>query len=610
MSKRCLIALLLLVSLTTGCVYYNTFYHARAAAREAELMREARPPDTPPGPGEKELLKRVAEKCGRVLQIHPDSDWADDALLLLGTTHYHQEHYESAEQRLTEFLSLYPDSELLPEAQYMLASVLLARENPVSAETYLEELAGATPPHPLSDDALALIGRARHDRKKFAEASEAYELALERFPNGNRRAEIRFLSAQNYEEAGDLDAAARQYALVPGEQGARNLAFEGRMRLAQVDLLRGLPDEALDVLGDLERRTDAREELDRVLLLKGLALEDKGAVEDAIATYEGIAASHTKSEASAEAYYRIGVLHRDHYERLDEATEFFRKAKDEAPRTDIATRATEAVRDVDRLVGFLATIASGDDGDDSDDGDEGRVPGDTGETIPGVPVDGVSPPEGAVDDTTRHLTLLPALDAGAEATMSGDGVVVTGTPDAATAVQDSTGLAAVELDTAAIEWDTAAEDSTILFGIKPDTAAADSTVLFGIRPDTVAADSTAVAAGEPGIELAGDDADTTAAEEQVDEVAVARFRAAELYLFRFDDAERARPHYASVVERHPDSPLAPKAALALAWILETRLNDVAGARAAYESIIADYPDSEFATASEEHLERMNATDID
>ncbi|MFH1689028.1 MAG: tetratricopeptide repeat protein [Candidatus Eisenbacteria bacterium] len=575
MSKRCLIALLLVLSLPTGCVYYNTFYHARAAAREAELLREVRAPDTPPGPAEKELLERVAEKCGRVLHLHPDSGWADDALLLLGTTHYHQERYESAEQRLTEFLSLYPDSGLLPEAQYMLASVFLERGNPVSAEKHLAALAEASPPHPLSDDALALIGRARHDRKKYTEASEAYEQALERFPGGDRRAEIRFLSAQNYEEMGDLEAAARQYALVPSEQGARNLAFEGRMRLATVDLLRGLPSEALEVLGDLERRTDNRDELDRVLLLKGSALEARGAVDDAITTYEGIAASHKKSDASAEAHYRIGLLHRDHHERLDEANASFRTAKDESPRSDIATRATEAVRDIDRLVGFLATIAGGSAQPTADAGSEAPA---------GSSGDEMAPPEGVVDDATRHLTFLPTFDNDGETEPSSATVSATDAPDVDTIVPDSIRAAAAE------------PDSTDVAAAEPDTT------------DAVAPDTTDAVAND--IELVGDAADTTAAEESEDEMAVARFRAAELYLFRFDDAERARTYYASVVEHHSDSSLAPKAALALAWILEMRLNDISGARAAYESIIADYPGSDFAAASEEHLERMGGADTD
>ncbi len=584
--KRCLTVVLLVTALSflAGCVYYNTFYHAQAAAREAELLRESSAPGAPAGPAERELLERVVEKCGRVLQLHPDSSWADDALLLLGTTHYYQGRYESAERRLTEFLSLHPDSELLPEAEYMLASVLLESGNPVSAETYLERLAEASPPHPLSDDALVLIGRARNARKKYAEATEAYEQALERFPRGDRRAEILFLSAENYEDIGDLDAAAQQYARVPGERGGRSLAFEARMRLAEVDLMRGHFEEALEVLADLERRTGNRDELDRVLLLVGSALEATGAVDDAIATYEGIAVSHKKSEASAEAHYRIGLLQRDYYELLEEAVASFRKAKEEAPRSDVAKLANDAVRDIDKLVGFLAIIARIDE-----ESEEGRVEGED-ERAPeqGDTLEQVAAPAGAIDDTTLHVTLLPPLDQNAGGA-------------------DTTGIAPVVVaaDTTGIDLAPGGADTT---GIAPVAVAADTT---GIEEpeDEVAADTTgiapvAVAADTTGIAPVAVAADTTGIEEPEDEVAVARFRAAELYLFRFDDAERARAYYASVIEHHPESSLAPKAALAIAWILETRWNDLEAAGAVYESILVDYPDSDFAAAAAEGLERL------
>ena len=534
--KRCLTAVLLVTALSflAGCVYYNTFYHAQAAAREAELLRESSAPGAPPGPVERELLERVAEKCGRVLQLHPDSSWADDALLLLGKTRYYQGRYESAELRLTEFLSLHPDSELLPEAEYMLASVLLERGNAVSAESYLERLAQASPPHEFSDDALILIGRARNARKKYAEATEAYEQALERFLGSDRRAEIRFLSAENYEDIGDLDAAVQQYALVPGERGGRHLAFEARMRLAEVDIMRGRSEEALEVLAELEKRTDDRDELDRVLLLVGSALEATGAVDDAIATYEGISVSHKKSEASAEAHYRIGLLQRDYYELLEEAIASFRKAKNEAPRSDVAEFATDGVRDIEKLVRVLAIISR-----TSEESEEGHVEGeDERVPEPGDTLEQVAVPVGAIDDATLHVTLLPP-------------------PDQTAVAADTT-------------------------GIEPAVAGADTT----------------------GIEPAVAGADTTGIEEPEDEVAIARFRAAELYLFRLDDAERAKVYYASVIDHHPESSLAPKAALAIAWILETRWEDLEGARAAYESILIDYPGSDFSEAATEGLERL------
>jgi TolA-binding protein len=564
LTTRTAISLLLVASLvfTTGCVYYNTFYHARAASREAALMREERPPGSQPGPAEKELLERVAEKCGRVLQLHPDSDWADDALLLLGTTHYYQERYETAERRLTEFLSHHPDSDLRPDAEYMLASVLLARGNPVSAETTLEGLVAAEPPHALSDDALALVGRARNERKKYEEAAEAYTRALERFPRSDRRAEIRFLAAENYEEAGDLDSAAREFALVPTERGSRTYAFEARMRLAEVDLERGRPVEALEVLEELEPRVESRDERDRVLLLKGRALVDAGRIDDAIETYEGISASHKRSEASGEANYRIGIIRRDHFEQLEEAVESFRSARDEAPRTEVAAKASEASEDVTKLIGFLRTI------EEAKSAEADTIGGETSEQQEALD----APPAGAVIDTAGSATILPPGEFIDEATTLADSLLAEPAP----------------VDTTSTE-----------------TAGAETFELADAGVDTV---ESAEAGGDT-LELADAGADTAGAaeagdEDEVDEVAVAHFRAAELYLFRFEDPDRASVHYTAVIDEHPESPLAPKAALALAWILESESGDRAEALAVYRSVIDDYPGTEYEAAAAEAIERL------
>lgn len=547
LQKRTASALLLasVLLLPAGCVYYNTFYHAKAAARQAEIMREARPPGSSPGQRETELLERAVEKSGRVLQLHPDSEWADDALLLMGSSYYHQGRYESAESRLNQFVSLYPDSELRSEAEYMLASVLLAAGNPTSAERLLETLARADPPREFSDDALALIGQARHDRGEYAEAEEAYTVALERFPRSDGRAEIRFLAAENYAEMGDLEQAAANYALVQREPGGRALAFEARMRLAEVDLERGRSDEALEVLDDLRGRTEDRDEIDRVLLLKGRALENRGDLEEAIETYEGVAASHARSEAAAESHYRIGVIHRDRYEAFEPAIEALRQARDASPRSDAGRRAGQAMGDIETLQRLLEEIATAESSPSDSLGAS-----ETGESAPGQPAEPeefteiVLEGEGAAPGAPVDSTLVPTAVAVADSATAADSTLVA---------------------TEAVVVDTAAQTD-------PRAAAADSAA----QTDPHAA------------------------------AARARFLAAEIYLLKFEDPDRALGYYLSIGELYPESGLAPKAALAAAWVLEEWFDDAEGAEDAYRAIALEYADTEYATAAEEALARLDA----
>ncbi|MBN2565448.1 MAG: tetratricopeptide repeat protein [Candidatus Eisenbacteria bacterium] len=539
-SRIAVLTLTLLIALgLTGCVYYNTFYHARAAAREAELLRETRTPGDPPGSTEMELLDRVAEKCTRVLDLHPDSSWADDALLLLGKTRYYQGRFESAEEHLTLFLSRYPNSELRPEAEFLLASVLIDDGNPESAESILEGLADASSRRDLADDALMLIGQARSMRKKYDEAAEAFTDALARFPKSDRRAEIRFLAAENYEDMGDFDAAARQYQMVTDEHGSRTLAFEARIRLARVDIESGRAEQALEVLGELERRTEETDELDRVLLLRGRALESLGRFDDAVSNYEDISASHQRSEASAESRYRIGLILRDQNELLQEATESFKKAREEAPRSEVAAAATAAARDTEVLMGYLATIRQYES----------------------------APPQDSLDVSEQAPV--------------GEGPRNPASPDTAETV---------ETRTSTVRPDTAATDQAWTSTVSQDTAA--------VVTDTIGLPQGTLPAAE---ETAAAPADSVAEQEPESKIAVARFRAAELYMFRFNDPERAVQYYQDVAEQHPDSRLAPKATLAVAWIYDRKLANPSQALISYEAILHDYPGTEFAEAARESL---------
>jgi len=349
-------AILLLAVVLSGCVYFNTFYNAQEAYRDAELLREQRPPDSAPSALEIELLDRAIEKSRKVIRLHADTKWADDAHLLLGKSLHQQRKHEAAEESLRELLTLYPDSELVVEAEFVLAAVLIAKRNPVSAEELLAHVAFADPPVPLSDDALMLIGDARNSRGRYEEAAEAYLAALDRFPGSEIRGLTRYLAAENYATMGEWELAAEHFRRVPDESPTAQIAFESRMRLAETDLELGATDEAIGVLRDLERRTTDPENLDRVLLLKGRAYEAVGDLDEAIDTYEATAAGRSRSDAASEALYRIGLIQRDRLDDYDEAVEYFQRAKDESPRSDSAGLASRAARDIREIRGYIAKI--------------------------------------------------------------------------------------------------------------------------------------------------------------------------------------------------------------------------------------------------------------
>ena len=586
------IVLVALVAATTGCVYYNTFYHARSAYDEAERIRTTRPPDSNPTSGELDLLDRVVEKSGRVLKLYPESSWADDALLLLAQALYRQEKYESAETRLTSFLTLYPESELRPQAEYALAAVMLARGNPVSAEQAVQTLAYADPPRDLSDDAMVLIGRAKNARRHFDEAAEVYMSALERFPRSDLRAEVHFLAAENYTAMGRLDDAARHLRLVAEESGARQLAFEARIKLADVYLELNELDEALSVLSDLERRTVDRDELDRVLLLRGETLEAGEDYDESVETYGGIAASHARSEAAAEARYRIGLIRRDRFGLFDEAIEAFRAARDESPRSDVAKLATKAMKDVENLQGYLLTIKEWSEPQVAED-----APVDT---LASVVVDSLAPSETATAETVvpSEMALVDTLVSSevtlVDTVVSSEAALVETLASSEISLVDTLASSEISLvDTLASSEITLVDTLALSEITLADTLALSEITLADTLPSSEITLDTPGEREEP--PAGDDDAD------DISELALARFRVAELYLFKLDNPELAIDYYTDVVSHHGESELAPKAALAIAYVRESVLGQPVLASGAYRDVMDLYPETEHAIEAEKAL---------
>ena len=79
------------------------------------------------------------------------------------------------------------------------------------------------------------------------------------------------------------------------------------------------------------------------------------------------------------------------------------------------------------------------------------------------------------------------------------------------------------------------------------------------------------------------------------------FRLAELYLFEFDQLDKARQYYLQVWQDYPQSRYAPKAGLALAWIARHKDNNPELACEYYEAVIERYPNTYYARKASELL---------
>jgi outer membrane protein assembly factor BamD (BamD/ComL family) len=88
------------------------------------------------------------------------------------------------------------------------------------------------------------------------------------------------------------------------------------------------------------------------------------------------------------------------------------------------------------------------------------------------------------------------------------------------------------------------------------------------------------------------------------ELAEAQFLLAELYYLEFNKIDEAISEYRKVVEEFPDSEYGPKAAFAIAWVLDHVKSDPQKATEAYSEVVAKYPNTPYSDAAHKAVRRI------
>ena len=101
----------------SGCVYYNTFFNARQTYREAEEQQQRSGVEVATGAVAQKYSEAV-KKASKVLQNHPKSKYADDAILLIGKAFYNTGEYARAKEKFIELATVFRESPLIPESHY------------------------------------------------------------------------------------------------------------------------------------------------------------------------------------------------------------------------------------------------------------------------------------------------------------------------------------------------------------------------------------------------------------------------------------------------------------------------------------------------------------
>ncbi len=160
--------LALSLTLTTGCVYFNTFYLARRHFADAEYERlQAEQENRQLPQNARQSYQRSLEFAAKVLADHPESKWVEEALLISQKVLYRQGELAASIRKAQELQENFPESSAIPESRLYFAMGLAGLEAfqqaAAEAAAAAEGLTGERRAEALLVQSRALVGAGRRD---------------------------------------------------------------------------------------------------------------------------------------------------------------------------------------------------------------------------------------------------------------------------------------------------------------------------------------------------------------------------------------------------------------------------------------------------------------
>ena len=344
--------------LFAGCVYFNRFYNARKFFKQAEKKRKEVEEQLDPRVSDrayKSLYRQAVKKAASVVAFHPNSDWVDDSLLLMGQGFYWQEEYDKALRKFTELEENFPDSPFLTEARYWKGLCLWTQQKYDAAAAAFKALAKQKRLS-LADNASYAVAEMAFEQEQYLVAIREYERTFAEFEKTELKADI-------WSRIGESNLALKRYAqaLEAFEKALKydpstKTEYGIKLNIGQCLEAQEKYGEALQIYSDLFREKKFRSYQGQIHLRIADCYREMGEIETALEDYQSIIDRFPRSEPAAMAIYRKGVLYQAHFGDLKKAKELFEEAIKGSPNREIRELVKSKGRDISALEKYQAKI--------------------------------------------------------------------------------------------------------------------------------------------------------------------------------------------------------------------------------------------------------------
>ncbi|MCG8607425.1 tetratricopeptide repeat protein, partial [bacterium] len=366
------ITILVAFSAFSGCVYFNTFYNTKKLYKEAKRERENRQGEEPT---RNEITKydQTIEKASKILELHPNSKYVDDAVMILGECFYYKGDYVKAARKFEELVTYFPESKYTQEARLWLAKTNIQLQDFLTAKFQIDELLNSDDiKRDIEDESRFLLGEIQYEQDYIIAAEQTYNQVSADAKNKAIRAKAYFklglcqLRLDYYEDAvqsfkGAFDnSPSKKFKFEAELNYARALKQSGEFGLAK-----NVSHSLLDDVSLKDYHGEVKLELADCLYTEGKAINEKlrgadlnylGKVEEALDEYKKITLEFKKTEVAAKAYFEIARIYEDDYGDFTQAKEYYEKVKQEYPKSELVTVSNQKNKDLADLARLASMV--------------------------------------------------------------------------------------------------------------------------------------------------------------------------------------------------------------------------------------------------------------
>lgn len=342
------ILLFLVVVLSCGSAYYNTFYNARQAFNTAEGARK----NKGKGRVDRANYQKAIDKALKIIEDYPNSKWYDDALFVLGVSYFFTEQPNKADRRFRELLANYENSEFTRDATVYLAKTKLALGDEEEAMTLFEEIFGADFSKDNRTQAALSLGQYYAEKEQFDLATNYYLAVRDSLGSKDERIEAQMSIAKGQFNGFQFGDALGSYLQLLGMDPTIKIKYTAIYQSAICAFRLQRISTGMDYLNRLMEDELFYDSLEVLSLVMAEGYEMDGDPDLASDLYAQVAQNQANARRSAYANYRLGLIQQFDYDDLTEAKKYYDLTIKSDRVTNIGKDALQRSTDIGKLILF------------------------------------------------------------------------------------------------------------------------------------------------------------------------------------------------------------------------------------------------------------------